>query len=168
MAAALAKYALSGGSEAHLAVASGAAAPQANGDVALAGVGFKVEGSKLPGVTGLTGTVRLNGNAATLEPTNFNLGSSRATLQGQAASLQPLRATYSLHADGFKLAEVVPERPPDEQLSQLAASGTVAARSDAMTATTALTSGQGMVPNVPIATWRCAPTMTAAKPTFRR
>jgi len=149
MAAALAKYELSGSSEAHLVVASAAPVPRASGSIALAGVGFKVEGSTLPGVTGLTGTIRLDGNSATLEPANFALGSSHASLQGQATSLRPLRATYSLRADNFKLAEVMPERPPDEQLSQIAASGTVAARPDGMALTTALTSGQGMVSNVP-------------------
>ena len=149
MAASLAKYELTGSSEAHLVVASAAPVPSAKGVVALAGVGFKVEGSKLPGINALTGTVRVDGNSATLEPTSFNLGSARASLQGQASSLQPLRATYSFNADSFKLAELIPDRPPDEQVSQLKASGTIAAQPQAIEVTTALTSGEGMVANVP-------------------
>jgi len=149
MAASLAKYELSGSSEAHLAIASAAPMPQAKGTIALAGVGFKVEGSKLPGINALTGTVRLDGNSAVLEPTNFNLGSARASLQGQASSLQPLRGTYNFSADSFKLAELVPARPSDEEVAQLKASGTVAAQQGGMTVTTALTSGQGMVSDVP-------------------
>ncbi len=149
MAASLAKYELSGSSEAHLAVASAVPVPRAKGTIALAGVGFRVEGSKMPGINALTGTVRVDGNSAVLEPTNFNLGSARASLQGQASSLQPLRANYSFNADSFKLAELVPERPPEEQVSQLKASGTIAAQPNAIAVTTALTSGQGMVSNVP-------------------
>jgi uncharacterized protein involved in outer membrane biogenesis len=149
MAASLAKYEVSGSSEAHIFLASASPVPRAKGAVALDGVGFKVEGSKLPGINALTGTVRVDGNAAVLEPTNFNLGSARASIQGQASSLQPLRATYSFSADSFKLAELVPDRPPDEQVSQLKASGTIAAQPNATAVTTALTSGQGMVSNVP-------------------
>ena len=149
MAAVLAKYALSGSSEAHLVVTSANPLPQAKGTIALTAVGFKVEDSNLPGITGLTGTVRVDGNTATLEPTDFNLGSARASVRGQAESLRPLRATYSLKADSFKLAEMLPERSPDEEVSQLSANGTIAARADGIALTTALTSGQGMVSNVP-------------------
>lgn len=149
MAAALAKYALSGSGEAHLVVASANPAPRAKGTIELAGVGFKVEDSDLPGITGLTGAVHADGNTATLEPTNFNLGSARASMQGQAESLWPLRATYSFKADDFKLAEVLPDRPPDEQISQLSANGTVAAHANAIALSTALTSAEGMVSNVP-------------------
>ena len=149
MAASLTKYEVSGASEAHLTIASAAPMPRAQGAVALSGVGFKVEGSKLPGINDLTGTVRLNGTSAELEPTSFNLGSARAGLQGQASSLQPLRATYSFNADSFKLAELVPQRPADEQVSQLKANGTIAAQAAGVTVTTALTSGQGMVSRVP-------------------
>jgi uncharacterized protein involved in outer membrane biogenesis len=150
MAAPLSKYDVSGSSEAHLAVASAAPVPRANGTVALNAVGLKVEGSKLPGISALTGTVRLAGNTATLEPANFNLGSAHASLQGQASSLQPLRATYAFSADGFKLAELAPQRPPDEHVAQVKANGTIAAaNSNAVTATTALTSGQGLVADVP-------------------
>ncbi len=149
MAAVLAKYALSGRGEAHLMIASANPLPQAKGTIALAAVGFTGEDSKLPGITGLTGTVSLDGNTATLEPTDFNLGSTRAIVQGLVDSLRPLHATYSLKADSFKLAEVLPERSPDEEISQLSANGTVAARAGGMALTTALTSGQGMVSNVP-------------------
>ena len=149
MAASLAKYELSGASEAHLVVASAAPMPRAKGTIALSAIGFKVEGSKLPGISALTGEVRLDGNSAVLEPTNFKLGSASAGVQGQASSLQPLRATYSFNADNFKLAELVPDRPPDEQVSQLKANGSITAGGDGMTLNTALTSGQGMVSNVP-------------------
>jgi uncharacterized protein involved in outer membrane biogenesis len=149
MAASLAKYELSGSSEAHLAVMLAAPAPRAKGTIMLAAVGFKVEGNNLPGITGLTGTVRVDGNSAVLEPTNFNLGSARASLQGQASSLQPLRGNYSFNADSFKLAELVPDRPADEEVSQLKANGTIAAGGGAIAASTSLSSGSGMVSNVP-------------------
>jgi uncharacterized protein involved in outer membrane biogenesis len=84
-----------------------------------------------------------------LEPTNFNLGSARANIQGQASSLRPLRAIYSFNADSFRLAELIPDRPSDEQVSQLKANGTIALQPGAIAVTTALTSGQGMVSNVP-------------------
>ncbi|HKD70404.1 MAG TPA: AsmA-like C-terminal region-containing protein [Candidatus Binataceae bacterium] len=150
MIAKLAKYELSGSGEAHLAVVSAAQEPHAKGTIALTDVGFKVEGTKLPGINALTGNISVDGNSAVLEPTNFNLGSARASLQGQASSLQPLRATYSFNADNFKLAELVLDRPADEQVSQLKANGTVAARvGNTVALTTALTSGAGMVSKVP-------------------
>src|SRR5579883_208689 len=145
MAAGLARYELSGSSEAHLTLASAAPMPRAYGIIAMTGVGLKVEGGKLPGISALTGTVRVDGNSAVLEPATFNLGSARAGLQGQASSLQPLRASYSFNADRFKLAELMPERPPDEEVLQMRANGTVAAANDSLTATTVLTSTQGMV-----------------------
>ncbi|SRR5579875_2584893 len=148
MAAQLAKYELSGAGEAHL-VVSASSPPRAKGTVALADVGFKVEGSKLPGISALSGTVRLDGNSAVLEPTNFKLGSAAASVQGQASSLQPLRANYSLTADRFKLAELIPDRPPDEEVAQLKADGSVAQGANGMTLSTALTSGHGMVSDVP-------------------
>jgi AsmA-like C-terminal region len=149
MAAALAKYALAGSGEAHLTLASGSSAPRAQGAIALSDASFKVEGSKLPGISGLTGSIGLDGNAATLEPTSFNLGSARATIQGRAASLQPPRATYSFSADNFKLAELMPQRPEDEEVSQLTAQGTIAAHGDAIALTAVLASGRGMVSDVP-------------------
>ncbi len=149
MAATLSKYEVSGGSEAHLQVASAAPVPQARGTIALAAVGVKAEGTRLPAISALTGTVRLDGNSAVLEPTNFNLGSAHASVRGQAASLQPLRANYVFSADDFKLAQLMPDRPPDEEVAQLKADGTVAGTPTAFTITTDLTSGQGMVSNVP-------------------
>jgi uncharacterized protein involved in outer membrane biogenesis len=149
MAAPLNKYEVSGGSEVHLQVASAAPVPRAKGTIALTAVALKVEGSQLPGVNALTGTVRMDGNSAVLEPTNFNLGSAHASVQGQAASLQPLRASYVFSADDLKLAELAPDRPPDEEVAQLKANGTIAGATNALTATTDLTSGHGMVANVP-------------------
>jgi uncharacterized protein involved in outer membrane biogenesis len=149
MAAPLNKYEVAGGSEAHLEVASAAPVPRVKGTIALTAVALKLEGSQLPGINALTGTVRLDGNSAVLEPTNFNLGSAHASVQGQASSLQPLRANYVFSADDFKLAELVPDRPPDEQVAQLTAHGALAATPHAFTATTDLTSAQGMVSKVP-------------------
>jgi uncharacterized protein involved in outer membrane biogenesis len=149
MAAHLARYELSGSSEAHLVVASAQPMPRAKGTIALTGVAFKVEESKLPGISELSGTVALDGNSGVLQPTNFRLGSAQASVEVQASSLQPVRATYSFNADSFKLAELVPGRPPDEQVAQLKANGTIAAAANTVAVTTALTSGQGMVSNVP-------------------
>jgi uncharacterized protein involved in outer membrane biogenesis len=148
MAARLAKYELSGSSEAHLLLSSSPVS-RAKGTVALDGVAFRVEENSRPAITALTGTIVVDGGSAVLEPTNFKLGAAQAVLQAKATSLRPLRASYSFSADSFKLAELMPERPPDEQVSQLKATGTLDAKTDgAVTLTIELSSGEGMVSKV--------------------
>ena len=149
MVPALEKYGPAGEAEIHADVAMAAGKPSGKGTVTLANVSVTRSGESKPIVSGLSGDLRLNGNAADVGPLTFSLGSTRATATIHANSLQPLNAAYSLSADSVHLADLSPKRPADEHLNKLTAEGTVASASGgAYSFTAKVTSTDGLVQDV--------------------
>ncbi len=149
MVPALDKYGPAGDAQIHADVAMAAGKPSGKGTVTLANVSVTRLGDSKPMVSGLSGDIRLNGNAADVGPLTFSLGSTRATATVHANSLQPLNAAYSLSADSVHLADLVPKRPTDEHLNKLSVAGTVASASGgAYSVTAKVTSSDGLVQNV--------------------
>ncbi len=144
----LANYDISGKAELHTDVALVGGKPTANGTVGLTGVGVAIPNQKAPPLSGLSGTVKLAGNTADAGPLTFNLGNARATLSGHVSSIQPLKLSYQLNADAVRLADLVPSRPPDEQINQLASNGSLAMTDGGPDVTAHATSGSGSVANV--------------------
>ena len=148
MIAAMAKYNASGKAEIHAAAQVEAGRPSVEGTIALAGVALKPEGSKLPGITDLSGKVSLTQNAAVVEPTNFMIGSGHANLEARAESIDPLRATYSFKADSLKLAEFVAGRPAGEVINQLSVTGSADGEIASPSISARVISANGKVSNV--------------------
>jgi uncharacterized protein involved in outer membrane biogenesis len=144
----LAKYDVSGKAELHTDVALAGGRPVANGTVGLTGVGVAIPNQKAPPLSALSGTIKLSGNTADAGPLTFNLGNARATVTSHISSIQPLRLTYQLNADAVRLADLVPSRPPDEQINQLASNGSVAMTDAGPNVTAHATSASGSVANV--------------------
>jgi uncharacterized protein involved in outer membrane biogenesis len=144
----LAKYDVSGRAELHTDVALVGGKPTANGTVALTGVGLAIPNQKAPPLSALSGTIKLAGNSADAGPLTFNLGAARATLSSHVSSIQPLKLSYQLTADAVKLGDLVPSRPPDEQVNQLASDGSVAITDAGPDVTAHATSASGSVANV--------------------
>jgi uncharacterized protein involved in outer membrane biogenesis len=144
----LAKYDVSGKAELHTDVALAGGRPTANGTVGLTGVGVAIPNQKAPPLRGLSGTIKLEGNSADAGPLTFNLGAARATLTSHVSSIQPLKLNYQLNADAVRLADLVPSRPPDEQINQLASNGSVAMTDAGPDVTAHATSASGSVANV--------------------
>ncbi|HUA34198.1 MAG TPA: AsmA family protein [Candidatus Binataceae bacterium] len=144
----IAKYDLSGKTEVHVNAALVGGKPSANGTVVLTSVALAIPDQKAPPLGGLSGTIKLAGNTAEVGPLTFNLGQSHGTLSSHVESIQPVRLTYQLNADAIHLADLVPSRPPDEQINQLASNGSVA-MSDAGPAVNAhVTSASGNLAKV--------------------
>jgi hypothetical protein len=122
----LQKYDASGHAEIHSDVQVANKQPRAHGTISLADVSLSRPDDNRSLVNNLSGDIKLNGNAADAGPLKFDLGSGHATATLHATSLQPLSANYVLSIDTIKLVEFAPKRPPDEHLSNLALSGTVA------------------------------------------
>jgi uncharacterized protein involved in outer membrane biogenesis len=147
---AMQKYNPSGEAEIHATVRVAEHRPAVNGTVTLTGVAVALPGGKAPPISGVSGTIKMAGNTATLGPLDFNLGSAHAKLQAAAQSIQPLKATYQFSVDALKLGELVPSRQDlGEQLSQLAANGSLSRDGNVIAATTNIGSSSGMVANVP-------------------
>jgi uncharacterized protein involved in outer membrane biogenesis len=144
----LAKYDVSGKAELHTDVALANGKPEANGTVGLTGVGLAIPNQKAPPLRALSGTIKLAGNSADAGPLTFNLGAARATLTSHVSSIQPLKLSYQLNADAIRLADLVPSRPPDEQINQLASNGSVAMSEAGPDVTAHATSASGSVANV--------------------
>jgi uncharacterized protein involved in outer membrane biogenesis len=143
-------YNPSGEAEIHATVRVAEHRPAVNGTVTLTGVAVAIPGGKAPPISGVSGTIKMAGNTATLGPLDFNLGSAHAKLQAAAQSIQPLKATYQFNVDTLKLGELVPSRQDlGEQLSQLAANGSLSRDGNVIAATTNISSSSGMVANVP-------------------
>jgi AsmA protein len=144
------KYRPGGAVEVHTNVSVTDKRPSVDGTVTLAKVNVAVPGAKTPPLSDLSGTIRMAGNTAIVGPMAFNLGSGHANLQANAQSLQPLKATYQFSVDTVKIGELVPSRQDlGEQLTQLAANGSLSRIGSVIDASTKLTSASGMVANVP-------------------
>ncbi|MGH7987927.1 MAG: AsmA family protein [Candidatus Binataceae bacterium] len=150
---AMARYNPTGNAALHANLAVVDKKPWVKGEMALKEVALALPG-QTPPLSGLSGTIRMDGNSASAGPLTFNLGSGHGKLQAAANSLQPLNATYQFNADTVKLAELMPSRKNAgaEQVNQLVASGTVAGSPQDFTslrATADVSSPSGMVANVP-------------------
>ncbi len=144
---ALQKEKLSGQAELHANVAMAAKKPTVDGTLTLANVALS-PGGNVPGLSGLSGDIKLSGNRGDVGPLNFMLGGQRATLVAHATSIQPLVATYDFSADQIKTAGLIPSRPPDEILNNLKVSGTAQGVTSAPAITANLSSSSGNVNNV--------------------
>jgi len=144
------KYNPRGAVEVHTRLAIFEHKPALDGTVVLSKVNVSLPDHPTSPVSDLSGTIRMAGNTADAGPVALNVGSSHATLQADAQSLQPLRASYQLNLDTLKLGELAPSRQYlGEQLTQVAASGDLS-RDDAhnLAASANITSASGMIANV--------------------
>ncbi len=144
-------YSPTGAAEIHTGLRFAHSKPTLNGTVTLLNVNAAMPQGKTPPVSDLNGTIRLAGDVGDLGPLTFKLGSGNARLQASAASIQPLRATYQLSVDKITLAELLPSRKDegDENLLQVAATGTVGNDGGAFGGSTKLSAESGLVANVP-------------------
>jgi len=144
------KYSPTGNAEIHANLSVANKKPSVSGTLKLANVNLAMPGGKTPPLGNLSGTIRMAGNSANLGPLSFNVGSGHATLRAAAESVQPLKASYQLTADTIKIGELVPSRQDlGEQVTQLAADGTLSRDGSEIAATTKAKSASGMVANVP-------------------
>ncbi|MBF6568465.1 MAG: AsmA family protein [Candidatus Binataceae bacterium] len=143
---ALQKYKSAGAAEIHANVAIVQNATTMDGTLTLANVALS-PGGNLPGIEGLSGDLKMRGNAADIGPLNFVLGGGHAQLVAHAASIHPLQATYSLSADQLKTANLLPSRPPNEILNNLKIDGTASGTPSQVSVTANLTSPSGDVNN---------------------
>lgn len=144
------KYNPSGSAEIHANLNVADKKPSVHGTVTLASVNVALPGGKTPPVGNLSGMIKIAGNSANVGPLSFNVGSGHAKLEAAAQSIQPLKASYQLTADTIKVGELVPSRQElNEQVTQLAAGGTLSRDGAEIAATTKVTSASGMVANVP-------------------
>ncbi len=144
-------YNPTGTAEIHTAIALEKSKPLLHGTVALANVNATLPNAKTPPIRDLNGTIRLAGNVANLGPLTFKLGSGNAQLQASVDSIQPLHVSYRLSVDKITLAELVPSRTDQgaENLTQVAANGTVSGSGSSLAASTKLSAASGILNNVP-------------------
>ena len=145
------RYNPSGTAEIHTVIAMVNKQPQLDGTIVLADVSAAPPGGKAPPVSDISGTIKLDGNTATIGPLDFKLGSGHAQLRANADSIRPVHAAYRLSVDQITLAELAPSRQNlgNENLRQVAANGLVSNVGGALSASTKLTASSGMVANVP-------------------
>jgi uncharacterized protein involved in outer membrane biogenesis len=105
----------------------------------------RFEGAQLPAITDFNGQLHLTPARLELQPANFTLGSSKASLQASADSLSPLRAAFTFKADSLQLSQIVPSRPPGEFVNGLSISGTAHGETSAPIVNARITSGRGLV-----------------------
>jgi uncharacterized protein involved in outer membrane biogenesis len=144
------KYNPRGAVEAHARLAISDHKPSLDGTVVLSKVNVTLPDRPTMPVSDLSGTIRMAGNTAHAGPVSLNVGSSRATLQADAQSIQPLRASYQLNIDTLSLGEIVPSRKNlGEQLAQVVANGRIS-RDDTnnLAASAKVASASGTVANV--------------------
>jgi uncharacterized protein involved in outer membrane biogenesis len=144
---ALQKQKITGQAQVNANVAMAANKPSIDGTLKLTDVALS-PGGKLPGLSGLSGDLRMNGNRADIGPLNFTLGSGRATLVAHASSLQPLSATYEFSAAQMKTAGLVPSRPEDEVLNDLQLAGSASGAPSELAVTANLKSSSGNLNHV--------------------
>ena len=145
---AIAKYDLTGKTEVHVNASLQGGKPFAIGTVVLTSVGLAIPNQKAPPLGGLSGTIKVAGNTAEVGPLTFNLGQSHGTLSSHVESIQPVRLTYQFNADAIHLADLVPSRPADELVNQLASNGSVAMSDAGPTINAHVTSASGSLAKV--------------------
>ncbi|HEX3408893.1 MAG TPA: AsmA family protein, partial [Candidatus Binataceae bacterium] len=145
------RYNPTGSAEIHSGLHFAHSKPDLNGIVTLANVNLAMPEGNAPPVSDFNGTIHLAGTAANIGPLTFKLGSGNARLQVSADSLQPLHATYQLSVDKIAIAELVPSRKDqgDENLLQVAATGTVGNAGGAFGGSTKLGAASGVLANLP-------------------
>jgi uncharacterized protein involved in outer membrane biogenesis len=122
----LQKYNASGHAEIHTDINVANKQPQANGTVTLADVSLSRPSDKNSSVDNLNGDIRLVDRGLDAGPLKFDFGGGHATATIHANSIQPLNASYNLSIDTIKVANFAPDRPADEQLSNVTVTGTMA------------------------------------------
>lgn len=144
---ALRKEKLSGQAEFHGRVAMQRSKPNVDGILTLINVALS-PGGNLPGLSGVNGDLKINGNSAEIGPLDFGLGSGHARLVAHAQSLQPLESTYDFSAGQLRTADLFPSRPPDETLNNLKLAGTAAGTPSEPMVNANLSSSSGSVNHV--------------------
>ena len=144
-------YRLSGSAQAHAKAELEAAKVLLNGALKLVQVAAAPQAGGPARLSGLDAVVNFTGDGATLEPAEFNLGSARIALRGQADSLSPLHAVYALSSPQVSAADLIAGYAREQyQARAVAASGEVAvAALRGAAATTALASTDGRLDGVP-------------------
>ena len=139
-----------GSAEIHAKVSYAQHKPTIDGTVALTKVNMSLPDRPTPPVSDLSGTIKIAGESVHAAPLTFNLGSGHATLNADAQSINPIRASYQLNVDTLKVGEIVASRQNlGEQLTALVANGTLTRDSTGnITAGANVTSSSGMVSNV--------------------
>ncbi len=146
---AAAKLGITGESEIHSDVKYAGGKASANGVITLAGVTVPRPGQGGTAVSDLNGDIKLNGSAADVGPLAFKLGSGAATLTAHSDPIYPPNASYQFTADSLRTADFAPKRPPDEQLNQVKANGTLSLSDGAISDDNKLTSASGNLNNIP-------------------
>jgi uncharacterized protein involved in outer membrane biogenesis len=145
----LGKYSLNGKSEIHSDVIIASGKPSAHGTVSLVDVGLSQPDQKTPPLSHLGGNIKLDSTSADVGPLTFNLGASQATLKSHVDQFRPLVASYELNAASIHVADLAPARPPDEQINQLFAKGSVSIQGIGPVVDSQVTSPSGNLANVP-------------------
>ncbi len=146
---AIGKNGLTGKTEIHSNIAILDGKPSAVGTITLSDVAMIQADQKTPSVSHVDGAIKLNGSSADVGPLNFNLGGSSATLRSHVNQFQPLSASYELSAAAVHLADLAPSRPPEEQLNDLFAKGSVALPSSGPLVASKVSSKSGNLGGVP-------------------
>ncbi|MGH7781983.1 MAG: AsmA family protein [Candidatus Binataceae bacterium] len=151
LAPAAAKLGVTGKAEVHSDVRVTGGKPSANGLVTLTGVTIPKPGGQQGAgnaVSNLTGDIKLAGAAADIGPLTFNAGASHATLKAHAEPIYPPIVSYNLTADAIHTADFAPDRPADEQLNNIKATGTASMKPFGIDDENKLVSPAGFLNNV--------------------
>ena len=119
----MASYQFSGNGELHGNVKLINGEPDLDGTLTLNNVATK-PGPSWPAISQLNGTFRFQPGTGVTEKATFAIGSSKASLEARVASSNPLNVSYTLQADALKLADLYPDRPAGEIVSQIVITGT--------------------------------------------
>jgi hypothetical protein len=143
-----AKFGITGKGEIHSQVAYAGGQASANGVVTLASVTLPRPGQGGTAVSDLGGDIKLNGTAADIGPLAFKLGSGRATLSAHSDPIYPPKASYEFTADALRTADFSPNRPGNEQLTGVRATGTFSMANGVVVDDNKLTSPAGNLNNI--------------------
>jgi len=101
----LKEYNLNGKMDLDLELKGTSDSPNIFGTAKLIDIGASPEGLAKP-ITGLNGIINFNGNGATLDKTEFNIGSSKLYVDADIDSFSPLTGTYDLTSDELHLSDL--------------------------------------------------------------
>lgn len=101
----LKEYNLNGKMDLDLELKGTSDSPNIFGTAKLIDIGASPEGLAKP-ITGLNGIINFNGNGATLDKTEFNIGSSKLYVDADIVSFSPLTGTYDLTSDELHLSDL--------------------------------------------------------------